>query len=100
MIDGVDITDEAVAQTIAAMRAGVDVIVQGALRGGSWAGRADILQRVEPPSDLGDWSYEAADTKLARETKGGTVLLEPAYRQEATVDQTIQRRPGYRAGRD
>ena len=54
--------------------AGVDVIVQGALRGGSWAGRADILQRAETPSDLGDWSYEAADTKLARETKGGTVL--------------------------
>ncbi|WP_066559781.1 TM0106 family RecB-like putative nuclease [Croceicoccus bisphenolivorans] len=74
VIDGVDVTEEAVAQTIAAMRAGVDVIVQGALRGGSWAGRADILQRVDTPSDLGDWSYEAADTKLARETKGGTVL--------------------------
>jgi abortive infection bacteriophage resistance protein len=26
--------------------------------------------------------------------------LEPAYRQAAAVDQTIQRRPGYRAGRD
>jgi predicted RecB family nuclease len=74
VIEGVDVSDEAVAQTIAAMQAGVDVIVQGALRGGSWAGRADILQRVDTPSDLGNWSYEAADTKLARETKGGTVL--------------------------
>lgn len=73
-IDGVDVSEEAVAQTIAAMHEGVDVVVQGALRGGSWAGRADILQRVAMPSDLGDWSYEAADTKLARETKGGTVL--------------------------
>ncbi len=73
-IDGVDVSEEAVAQTVAAMREGVDVIVQGALRGGSWAGRADILQRVAMPSQLGDWSYEAADTKLARETKGGTVL--------------------------
>lgn len=73
-IEGVDVSEEAVAQTIAAMREGVDVIVQGALRGGSWAGRADILRRVSMPSQLGDWSYEAADTKLARETKGGTVL--------------------------
>ncbi|MCP1246306.1 TM0106 family RecB-like putative nuclease [Acetobacter cerevisiae] len=74
VIEGLDVSAEAIAQTIAAMRAGVDVIVQGALRGGSWAGRADILQRVKTPSDLGDWSYEAADTKLARETKGGTIL--------------------------
>jgi hypothetical protein len=33
--------------------------------------RADILRRVEEPSDLGTWSYEI---KLARETTGGTVL--------------------------
>ena len=38
-----------------------------------WAG-TDILRRVETPSDLGNWSYEVVDTKLARETKGGTVL--------------------------
>ena len=37
-------------------------------------GRADVLRRVEVPSDLGPWSYEVLDTKLARETKGGTVL--------------------------
>ena len=29
---------------------------------------------METPSDLGPWSYEVIDTKLARETKGGTVL--------------------------
>lgn len=73
-IDGVEITDEAVAATIAAMKSGSDVIVQGALRSGDWAGRADILRKVATPSDLGAWSYEAVDTKLARETKGGTVL--------------------------
>lgn len=73
-IDGVEITDDAVAATHEAMRAGVDVIVQGALRSGAWVGRADILRKVDTPSDFGGWSYEAVDTKLARETKGGTVL--------------------------
>jgi uncharacterized protein len=33
-----------------------------------------VLQRVDVPSALGEWSYEAIDTKLARETKAGTVL--------------------------
>jgi len=73
-IEGVDITDAAVASTLDAMRSGKDIIVQGALHQGRWSGRTDILRRVETPSDLGDWSYEVIDTKLARETKGGTVL--------------------------
>src|SRR6266550_1550571 len=55
--------DAAVAQTLDAMRAGVDVIVQGALRTGRWFGRPDVLQRVDKPSGLGKWSYEVADTK-------------------------------------
>ncbi len=64
-------TDE---QTMAAMRAGADVIVQAALASGRWVGRADVLLRVERPSQLGAWSYEALDTKLARETKAGAIL--------------------------
>ena len=35
---------------------------------------ADILRRVEVSSALGGWSYEPVDTKLARETKAGTIL--------------------------
>jgi hypothetical protein len=50
------------------------IIVQGALASGRWSGRTDILKRVETPSALGVWSYEVIDTKLARETKGGTIL--------------------------
>ncbi|AZO28378.1 TM0106 family RecB-like putative nuclease [Mesorhizobium sp. M1B.F.Ca.ET.045.04.1.1] len=73
-IDGVDISDAAVAATLRSMAAGTEVIVQGALRHGRWGGRADILRRVEKPSNLGAWSYEVLDTKLARETKAGTVL--------------------------
>ncbi|MCK4570393.1 TM0106 family RecB-like putative nuclease [Candidatus Bipolaricaulota bacterium] len=60
--------------TCAAMRDGPDVIVQAALLSHGWMGRADILQRVASPSDLGAYSYEVADTKLARETKGRTIL--------------------------
>ncbi|MCR8726676.1 TM0106 family RecB-like putative nuclease [Frigidibacter sp. ROC022] len=74
VIDGVDITADAFAETKAAMADGVEVIVQAALQHGRWAGRADILRRVETPSGLGEWSYEIIDTKLARETKAGSVL--------------------------
>jgi len=78
-IDGVDITDAAVAETIAAMQAGREIIVQGALELDRWVGRADILRRVPRASELGDWSYEAIDTKLSRDTKGGTVLQLALY---------------------
>jgi len=62
------------AATCAAMRDGPDVIVQAALLNDGWLGRADVLRRVQTHSDLGDYSYEVADTKLARETKGRTIL--------------------------
>src|SRR6059036_2085535 len=61
-------------QTIVAMREGAEVIAQATLAGGRWLGRADVLLRVERPSGLGAWSYEALDTKLARETKAGAIL--------------------------
>ncbi len=73
-IEGVDVTDAALVETMAAMKDGADVIAQGALAHDGWAGRADILRRVETPSGLGAWSYEALDTKLARETGAGAVL--------------------------
>jgi predicted RecB family nuclease len=73
-VDGVGVDSSVVTQTLEAMKGGEQVIVQGALQAGHWSGRADILRRVEKPSDLGSWSYEVVDTKLARETKGSTVL--------------------------
>ncbi|WP_284777422.1 TM0106 family RecB-like putative nuclease [Agrobacterium sp. lyk4-40-TYG-31] len=74
VIEGVEIEDDAVVRTRAAMVDGHPIIVQGAFRLNEWVGRTDILRRIEMPSDLGAWSYEVIDTKLARETKGGTVL--------------------------
>lgn len=73
-IPGVDIAPDAVASTRKAMAEGEQIIIQAALEHGRWSGRADILRRIEKPSALGAWSYEIIDTKLARETKGGTVL--------------------------
>src|SRR5262245_53152956 len=61
-------------QTLGAMRDGADVIVQATLLDGDWYGRADVLLKVDKPSRLGNWSYEVWDTKLARETKAGSVL--------------------------
>ena len=66
--------NEAVCRTIDAARAGVEVIVQAALVDGRWTGRADILERVEASSELGSWAYDVLDTKLAQDTRGGTVL--------------------------
>jgi uncharacterized protein len=66
--------EAALAATAAAMRAGADVIVQAALRDRHWYGRADILDKVAAHSALGPWSYEIVDTKLARETRAGTIL--------------------------
>jgi predicted RecB family nuclease len=74
VIGGEGVDQEAIAQTRAAMEAGAEIIVQGAFRWGVWVGRTDILRRINTPSALGPWSYEVIDTKLARETKSGTVL--------------------------
>ena len=57
-------------QTIEAMQAGAEVIYQGVLFDGlRWRGHSDFLRRVETPSELGEFSYEVADTKLARRVK-------------------------------
>ena len=78
-IAGGGINASQVDQTLEAMRSGADVIVQAAFIQGAWSGRADILRRVEVPSEFGAWSYEVIDTKLARETKGATVLQLSLY---------------------
>src|SRR5262245_49726649 len=44
-IEGIAVDQSAVDATIAAMAAGAQVIVQGALRYGRWSGRTDILRR-------------------------------------------------------
>ena len=57
-----------------AMAEGVDVIYQATFLQEPWGGRADFLRRVETPSGLGDWSYEAVETKLAKSTKARALI--------------------------
>ena len=57
------------------MEAGVEAIAQGALLYGHFFGRPDVLRKVKgKPSRFGDWSYEAYDCKLSKETKATTIL--------------------------
>src|SRR5215471_6559488 len=90
---------EAAARTIKAIRGGADVIYQPTFvseGGGSqetwysenppgpvatapgsdppWYGRADFLIRVEKASNLGPFSYEVVETKLARSTKARAII--------------------------
>lgn len=87
VIAGVGVDLVSVDQTRQAMVRGDAVIVQAALRNGHWSGRADVLRRVEASSGLGAWSYEVTDTKLARETKGNTVLQLSLYSDLLAITQ-------------
>ncbi|WP_089336934.1 hypothetical protein [Blastococcus mobilis] len=67
-------------ETVEAMRRGVDVVYQGTFFDGAWGGQADFLLRVETPAPVfGDWSYEIADTKLARKLKVAALLQMATY---------------------
>ncbi len=69
------------AVTLAAMQGGADVIFQATFFDGRWRGHADFLfKRADRPSPgLGSWSYDIADTKLARSVKGGAILQMCVY---------------------
>ncbi len=49
-----------------ALTSGAEVIFQGALLSANWGGWSDFLEKVNRPSQLGNFSYEVADTKLKR----------------------------------
>ncbi|MDQ3384707.1 MAG: TM0106 family RecB-like putative nuclease, partial [Actinomycetota bacterium] len=81
---GSDVGDlrAAEAETLAAMRAGADVVFQATFFDGRWRGAADFLLKVARPSDLGAWSYEVADTKLARRVKPSALVQLCAYAEQ------------------
>jgi len=80
---------ERAAATIAAMWKGAPAIFQAAFLQSPWHGFADFLVRVEEPSDLGSWSYEPVDTKLARSAKASHIVQLGIY---ARMIGTIQGR--------
>ena len=69
---------DAVAETVEALRQGVDAVYQATFLDTPWGGRADFLVRVNTPSALGSWSYEVVETKLARSTKA-TALVQLCF---------------------
>lgn len=69
-------------RTLAAMKDGADRIFQATFFDGRWRGHADFLVRNDDrPSDLGPWSYDIADTKLARHVKAAALLQMAVYAQ-------------------
>jgi predicted RecB family nuclease len=76
--EGFDLPERARCTT-EAMRAAADVIYQAALVVPPWLGYADFLERIEEPSSLSPWSYEAVDTKLTRTAKPEHVIQLTTY---------------------
>ncbi len=72
---------------VKAMKSGTDVITQAPMTLDRWSGRSDFLLKVDVPSELGDWSYEVADTKLAQNTRATTVLQLCMYSEFVSVVQ-------------
>ncbi|MGB3257034.1 MAG: TM0106 family RecB-like putative nuclease [Ornithinimicrobium sp.] len=77
------------ARTVEAMQAGADVVFQAALFDGHWVGFADFLVRVERPGRFGSWSYDIADTKLARRLKVPALLQMATYAVRLTQVQGV-----------
>jgi len=78
------------AQTLDAMKSARDVIYQAVLVEEPWLGYADFLIRCDRPSELGGFSYEVLDTKLAR-TAGSTQIM-----QLCVYSELISRLQGFR----
>ena len=81
--------EAAARETRAVMAAGVDVVYQATFFDGRWRGHADFLEKVDVPSDLGPWSYEPVDTKLARRVKAAAVLQLCEYARSVEAIQGV-----------
>lgn len=74
----------AAAATIIAMQKGAPMIYQAAFFHEGWVGYADFLSRVDRPSELGAWSYEVTDAKLARSVRASALLQLCEYSEHVT----------------
>jgi predicted RecB family nuclease len=66
--------DEAFQDTVASLKSGAKVVFQATFLSPPFVGHADFLVRVDTPSNLGDFSYEIEDTKLARTVSAKFIL--------------------------
>ncbi len=81
---------DAVARTEEALRGGAEVVYQATFLRDGLRGHADFLFRVDRPSELGDFSYEVADTKLARRAKPYFVLQLCFYSELLAAAQGVE----------
>lgn len=65
--------------TLAAMRSGADYIWQASMRNSEMRGSADLLERSDAPSELGDWSYIPIECKLSSHPKPIYLVQACAY---------------------
>ncbi|CAN5295079.1 TM0106 family RecB-like putative nuclease [soil metagenome] len=72
-------------RTVEAMRSGADVVYRATFFEEAWGGQADFLLRTDVESELGDWSYDVADTKLARSLKVPALLQMATYADRLAV---------------
>lgn len=85
--------DQVHQRTVAAMREGVPAIREACLFDGRWLGWIDVAERVERPSEFGDWSYEVVDAKLAGTLRPSAVVQTTLYSQMLTdVQGTVPER--------
>jgi len=73
------------ADTVAAMAAGADVVYQATFFDGAWRGHADLLLRRPGPPGRWPWSYDVADTKLARRLQVAALLQMSVYADRLAV---------------
>lgn len=84
--------EETATETVGALATGADIVFQGAFLstdagGVRWGGYSDFLEKVSIPSDLGEFSYEVADTKLKRHASPTHVLQLVLYSDLLTAVQ-------------
>ncbi len=72
-----------------AMAAGAEVIYQATFFDGRWRGHADFLLRRDDRQGRWAWSYDVADTKLARRTKVPALLQMATYAERLALLQGI-----------
>jgi predicted RecB family nuclease len=83
--------EEKAARTEQAMREGAQVIYQAFVYDGRWIGYPDFLLKTPGLSDLGDYHYEIADTKLSRVAKASALLQMASYVEQ--IERIQGRRP-------
>ena len=92
---------EAARLTLEAMESGADVIYQGVLLKGDWAGRPDFLVKIRDRGGRWPHHYEVVDAKLAEEPRASAVLQLCVYTERlADVQELVPEHFHIASGRE